>query len=287
MRIAAVVVTFNRVDMLKQCLQGLRAQSTPVDHIFIVNNASSDGTREYLDAEFGDDPTITLNHLPTNTGGAGGFHTGLKLAKKPGYDWYWLMDDDVVPRPDCLEILLRYRQQSECIHPRKQHLDGSYFNWYGHFNPKSGRLKPLSEDGRWEGQETLEVNYGCFEGMLVSDRVVGKVGLPASEYFICYDDRIYGYLASKETKVIYVRDAVMDKLIKKPAGGYSAFSFFYQIRNLFLLKRDLKKTNDICSILWVSYLTFFVARNVAKFIFKYPSSIKIATKAIREGASFI
>ena len=43
-----------------------------------------------------------------NTGGAGGFHEGVKRAYKKGYDWLWLMDDDVEVKEDTLEKLGKY-----------------------------------------------------------------------------------------------------------------------------------------------------------------------------------
>lgn len=280
-KVAAVIVTFNRRDMLEQCLDGLLAQDRPVDHVFIVNNASSDGTREFLDGRFGADPRFTLRHLDSNTGGAGGFHEGLKLAGDKGFDWYWLMDDDVIPLPDCLGKLLEYRDLSECIHPRKRHEDGSFFNWYGRFDPRSGRLKSISEDHAWGTRPYLEVNYGCFEGMLVSDAIVRRIGLPASEYFICYDDRIFGYLASNHTRVLYVKDAVMKKLIKKTRDSFSHFSFFYQVRNLFLLKRDLKRQGVVNPAKWAAYLISFVVIQVARALRRDVKDVKAVTTAFR------
>ena len=46
-----------------------------------------------------------------NTGGAGGFYTGVKFAYENGADWVWTMDDDVVPNYECLEELMNYHSQ--------------------------------------------------------------------------------------------------------------------------------------------------------------------------------
>lgn len=48
--IAAIVVTYNRVTLLKNCLDALSAQTYPLKKIFVVDNASSDSTKEFLEA---------------------------------------------------------------------------------------------------------------------------------------------------------------------------------------------------------------------------------------------
>jgi GT2 family glycosyltransferase len=98
----AVVVTYNRRALLEQCLDALRAQTRPPDRILVVDNASTDGTAEWVR---GQDDVVALL-LDENVGGAGGFHAGMRLAHAGGADWLWLMDDDTIPRPDALERLL-------------------------------------------------------------------------------------------------------------------------------------------------------------------------------------
>src|SRR4051812_18012026 len=96
-RVCAVVVTFNRKKLLVECLRGLLAQTRPLDHLIVINNASTDGTADMLAAEF---PELDVVHLPSNVGGAGGFHAGMKWARENGFDWTWVMDDDVAPFPE-------------------------------------------------------------------------------------------------------------------------------------------------------------------------------------------
>ena len=66
----AVVVTCNRCELLKQAIDALLNQTYPLNKIVIINNASTDGTKEYLDNVI-DDRLIVI-HKETNEGGAGG-----------------------------------------------------------------------------------------------------------------------------------------------------------------------------------------------------------------------
>src|SRR4051794_9178418 len=87
--VCAVVVTFNRRDLLESCLAALGEQTRHVDEIIVVDNASTDGTAGFVAAEF---PDVTVLVLPANVGGAGGFHAGLGAALAKGHDWLWVMD---------------------------------------------------------------------------------------------------------------------------------------------------------------------------------------------------
>nr|MCR5545643.1 glycosyltransferase [Lachnospiraceae bacterium] len=82
MEITAVVVTYNRLELLKENIEALRHQSVPDLSILVVNNASTDGTKEYLDEVANNQ--IGVLHLEENMGGAGGFYYGMKKAYKEG-----------------------------------------------------------------------------------------------------------------------------------------------------------------------------------------------------------
>lgn len=67
--IAVVLVTYNRVALLKECLESLRQQTLQVQRIFIINNASTDATTDYLSHLTDENVTVVNNAV--NTGGAG------------------------------------------------------------------------------------------------------------------------------------------------------------------------------------------------------------------------
>jgi rhamnopyranosyl-N-acetylglucosaminyl-diphospho-decaprenol beta-1,3/1,4-galactofuranosyltransferase len=103
MRIACALVTFNRVELLKGALAAASTQTRMPDRIFIINNASTDGTRDYLDSL--GNPRITPIHTSTNLGGAGGFRLAVDLAVANDFDAVWLFDDDGIPENRALEVL--------------------------------------------------------------------------------------------------------------------------------------------------------------------------------------
>lgn len=104
--VAAVVVTYNRFELLLLTVRALLAQTRPLDRVVLLDNGSTDGTFERLRASGTDLSRVDYVRLEPNRGPARGFWQGMSYAYAMGHDWIWVMDDDVLPDPDCLEIML-------------------------------------------------------------------------------------------------------------------------------------------------------------------------------------
>ena len=91
-KVLAIIVTYNRLDCLKECLASLNSQTCQDFDILVINNGSTDGTKEYLDSK-----ENLLKIHQNNLGGAGGFYAGMKYMYDNGYEWLWMMDDDGLP----------------------------------------------------------------------------------------------------------------------------------------------------------------------------------------------
>ncbi|MGG6544285.1 UNVERIFIED_CONTAM: glycosyltransferase family 2 protein [Prevotella sp. 15_C9] len=215
MKITAVVVTYNRLELLKKGIDSLRGQQR-LTNILVINNGSTDGTDKWL-AEQTDLDVINQE----NVGGSGGFYTGIKTAYERGADWIWCMDDDVFPREDCLEKLLRQVEADEAaggnrrlgiLSPRRL-MEGVVFT---HEFRKFDFSNPIGSmhGKKLTGTETEVTEIvGCdFEGPFIRREVVEAIGLPYKDLFIFCDDTDYclrAHLAG--FKLLYVPDALMDK----------------------------------------------------------------------------
>ena len=237
-RVATVIVTYNRKELVRQTLAGVLAQTHDVHKVIVVDNASTDGTFEYLQSSgvFSDN-RLEYCRLNTNTGGAGGFHEGFRRAHIHSVDWIWVMDDDVFPASTCLEQLLEWRQLSECIHPRRIDTDGKEFPWEHYLDIYTCSRTPLLDSSFRNGKGISYTNVACFEGMLVSGRVAALCGLPDRKYFIGEDDTLFGILANQHTNVAYVSNAIMRRMLR-PAVTIPPWRRYYAVRNKFLLLRD-------------------------------------------------
>lgn len=236
-KVVAVVVTYNRKQYLEKCLTSLLGQTRSIEKILLIDNASTDGTLEFLrDNHYLDNPKIAYRGMTKNTGGAGGFKAGLQHALLEECAWFWLMDDDVAPEPDCLENLLKYKELSECIHPRRVLPDNQFVEWEQYLDVSTATKTNNGDASFKNGKQITFTNVGCFEGMLVSRRIVQMIGLPDEDYFINDDDTLYGLKASSHTNVCYIAAASMKKLI--PISDSPPWKSYYVIRNRFYLRHD-------------------------------------------------
>ena len=238
-KITAVVVTFNRLKLLQRVIASLQKQSVHIHDIIIVNNGSTDGTKEWLDKQ----NTLHIIHQE-NVGGSGGFYRGIQEASKTECDWIWCMDDDVFPSEHCLENLLIYASKDNKIGIACPHrlMSGKTFTGEAKTLNLSNPFKDMHDNGLMpedvEANETVDIVGMAFEGPLIKKEVVEKIGLPNKELFILYDDTDYSYRTILEGyRVIVVRDALMDKYDFQSQSSYredkikNKWKLAYHVRN--------------------------------------------------------
>jgi rhamnopyranosyl-N-acetylglucosaminyl-diphospho-decaprenol beta-1,3/1,4-galactofuranosyltransferase len=239
--VAVVVVTFNRADLLAGMLDGLAAQTHRPDAVIVVDNASTDHTRAVLEART--DLPLHVTHSPDNLGGAGGFHLGVRAAYDAGWDRVWLMDDDVVPAPGCLEALMAVDE--DCLIAVREDLAGRLVEKaavdFDLRNPLAIKPKRASVDSTYADRASMpalvEVHNVAFEGFMVRRGVIEEIGFPDPSFFIFYDDAEYAVRARRAGRRIWaVRDAVLVRQLDfNQQHDLSGWKGFYMYRNLFVV----------------------------------------------------
>ncbi|MGI9155967.1 MAG: glycosyltransferase family 2 protein [Marmoricola sp.] len=247
--VAVVVVTFNRADLLARMLEGLARLDRQPDAVIVVDNASTDHTRQVLDSvtDSGSIRNLVAIHSPDNLGGAGGFHHGVKVAYDQGFDRIWLMDDDVVPAPDCLTVLLSQTGDDvgACLMAVREDICGrlvekaaTVFDLENPFaiKPKTASVE-TTYGTRDRMPERVELQNVAFEGFLVRRDVVDAIGLPDPSYFIFYDDVDFAIRARRAGYRIWgVRDAVLVRQLDfDQQHDLAGWKGFYMYRNLFVV----------------------------------------------------
>lgn len=200
MKIFAVVVTYNRKNLLENCLQAISKQDLPLDGVLIVDNASTDGTYEWLAPWVAENiPQAQILRLGENTGGAGGFSAGIGEAIRCGADWVWVMDDDAEPRFDALAALMRVANDSRQIYGSLA-VCGEYTSWVTTVvHPALGEIEVASAVPACATVQSLP-----FLGFLIHKELVAEIGLPDAEFFIAADDIEYCVRAQKSGAKIII-----------------------------------------------------------------------------------
>ena len=206
--VAAVVVTFNRLGLLQRLLTRLRTLGA-LDTILVVDNASTDGTGEWLAELCAAEPRVQYRTLPVNAGGAGGFHAGLQWAYDTGAELAWMMDDDGLPTPECLDQLLAYRGEFDFWGPAvlaEQRPDELCFPIRLPGTATVLRTLDDLQDAQVDGIVADVVIP--FNGVLVTRELVERIGTVRADFFIWGDDVEYLWRAREAgARVATVVDA--------------------------------------------------------------------------------
>lgn len=248
--VIAAVVTYNRLSLLRQCIEALRNQTHRPDQILVVDNGSTDGTAAWLDQQ----PDIVTIHQ-ANIGGAGGFATAIEWSYRQGYHWIWCMDDDGYPQPQALEQLLfhepHHRALLNCAVINKN--DRSSFVW------KTKNYKRIDEV-----QESLIEGVGHpFNGTLIHRAIVDRVGFPNKDFFLWGDETEYYYRIVRQAQIpVYTVSSALHYhpptafSLKQDWDYKSTWKMYYYIRNRFHVHRT-KFSNRLLA--WVFYTSFLLA----------------------------
>ncbi|RVU70939.1 MULTISPECIES: glycosyltransferase family 2 protein [Lactobacillus] len=211
-KIDVVIVTYNRLELLKKCVKAILMQTYPVENIFVIDNNSSDNTLLFLNKKAKENTKIVPVHLTQNIGGAGGFYTGLKcFIEKSKSDFVWIMDDDTIPTVNALEKLISKTsiiQNFGFLSSNVKWQDGSP----AVMNIPEPNLKwnELADKG------LIRVNYASFVAILFSRKVILEQGLPIKDFFIWGDDVEYTKrITNSEKKGYMVIDSLVEHKIKQ------------------------------------------------------------------------
>lgn len=243
-QIVATVVTYNRKELLAECINALLNSEMPCD-ILIVDNFSTDGTEESI-KPFLANKRVNYVNTGANLGGAGGFNFAINYASQLNYEYFWLMDDDTIVHSDTLVKLMTTAKK----------LDNKFGFLCSFANFTDGtackmNIPTLSKrwfemNGKISG--VLRVEKATFVAFLVRKEAVKKVGLPIKDFFIWADDSEYSYRLTQSYPCYLVSDSQVTHKMKQNAdANFNTFlsedssrveRYFYSFRNRYFIAKE-------------------------------------------------
>jgi rhamnopyranosyl-N-acetylglucosaminyl-diphospho-decaprenol beta-1,3/1,4-galactofuranosyltransferase len=230
--VAAVIVTYNRRDLLLEAVDAVLAQKRAPDQVIVVDNASTDGTAGAVREQFSG---VYLAELDDNYGGAGGFAYGMALALRRDADLIWILDADAVPEPGALAALLAARREYPGPPPA---IVASRVLWTdGREHPmNTPRARPLVSRAASAAAMAcgcIPIRSASFVSILVDAVPCRELGLPKADFFLWNDDFEFTTRLLREAVGLQCPASVV--VHKSGTFGDSGADpgerFYYEVRN--------------------------------------------------------
>ncbi len=252
---AVVICNYNKAEAVLACIQSVLESKTDDYDIYVVDNASADGSPEKIRARYGDQVTLLVN--AENLGGSGGFNTGMRAALSGDYRYIWCLDNDVLVDENALTELVNFMD----THPDT----GMAGSKVVHME-NTAVIQQFGLTVDYE-QFCMEAKYlGCADGpdipdvvysdavaacsVLVRTDVIRKIGLMPEENFLYWDDTEWGVRCNLAGfRVASVGASVVAHAMGAKKESENTFATYYAWRNwiLFFLKfADEKKLPALC-----------------------------------------
>lgn len=293
-KIAAVTVTYNRLDKLRVALGCTLAED--LDYIIIVNNNSTDATAVWLNSLT--DSRIHVLHLPENLGGAGGFHEGFKyINENLAVDWLVCFDDDAWPDNGAISKFRQLQLKTHvgaitaCVKLPSGKISEMNRPGYSPLRSFSSFLRTALHgskgfhitDDVYKPGSMVPVDWCSFVGCFIKCSIISeKIGYPQKELFLYGDDVMYTLgMTAKGYILMFVSDIVFYHDCETIGQGKKVYTplwkAYYTYRNGLLMYKKISGVLypliiPVKILLWLSYLPYYEEKH------RYLSVIYYAVK---------
>ncbi|KRM63949.1 hypothetical protein FC14_GL000165 [Ligilactobacillus agilis DSM 20509] len=262
MKIAVVLVTFNRLNSLKIALEKYASQTKLPQYIVVVDNASTDGTADYLDEWkkiYIDGVSKIVINSKKNLGGAGGFALGMKQCYDLDCDYIFLADDDAMPDKNMFYEL--EKTEKALLGKRIAALCTAIYNNGIHEYMHRCIIKKDIFGIKFKGlpeklykNSFFKVDILTFVGACINKEVAKKIGNIKEEYFIYFDDSEYSIRLNEEGDIFCIPSSIMYHDVE--SDRRSSWKDYYDTRNWI----DLVKTHYSKPVLVGAIIKMYLKR---------------------------
>ncbi|MBK9050661.1 MAG: glycosyltransferase family 2 protein [Chloroflexi bacterium] len=186
-----VILNTNRRDDTLACLAALHHSTYKRHTIIVLDNASTDGSAEAIKAEF---PRVELIHLKENKGYAGNNNVGIAAAVAQGADWVYVLNEDTIQAPDCLDHLVAVGESDPTIGivgPMVYHADNpdviqSAGGWIDHHWQAGHKGQNDPDKGQFAEPHAVAWVSGC--AIMVRREVIEQLGMLDEHFFYYWEE---------------------------------------------------------------------------------------------------
>lgn len=239
--VLTVVVTYNRKDLLTECLDALSKCGCDV---LVIDNHSTDGTSEVVNNISTNENKIYYYDTGKNLGGAGGYNIGLRKACEYDYKYFWLMDDDCIVHEKSLSEFL---DADKALCGKWGFLSSKVLWIDGNICKTNVQRKAVARFINDFDSSLVSVDYASFVSLFIKKEDVIKVGLPIKDFFIWSDDLEYtrrltmkvglGYLVNESVVTHKCKENIGVDITKDSKDRIDRYKYIYR-NDVYTFRRE-------------------------------------------------
>lgn len=286
MKFAGIIVTFNRIDKLKKALASYDNQIFAPYYLIVVNNASTDGTYEYLEKwkNIPNNYQKIVIHKEHNTGGSGGFYAGQKKALELDIDWVILGDDDAYLKNDFISRANKICSSIAKSHQNVAAICGKVYQQESYY----GNRQILTS--KWKINCTRNISLDAYQlkffpidvftyvGPVINVNALRSVGLVREDFFIWHDDTEHCLRLKKYGEILcYPELEIMHEV--DSANFSLSWKDYYGWRNQICLFKELMPV-QFPWLLFLAIIKAFLCILKGKTL----TEVQLRLRGIRDGA---
>ena len=240
-RVVIIILNWNGITDTLECLDSLQKQSYKNFTILVVDNGSTDNSKELLDDYKDKNPkNIEIIYNPKNFGFAGGVNTGIEWALNDNYDSVALFNNDAIADKDWLANLVKTIEPKEIGISTGLLLrrDGKTIDSTGDWYSTWGLPFPRNRDNKTsKAPINNELVFGATGGAsLYKTEMLREIGLFDEDFFAYYEDTDICFRAQLAGwKVAYTPKAIAYHEQGASSKKISGFAIYQTFKNLPLL----------------------------------------------------
>lgn len=233
--VGVVVVNFNGLGFMAPCVESIGNQDYPNTLAVFVDNASTDGSREWIAALPSKYEKVLLDE---NTGVTGGNNAGILRCLELGCDEIFILNNDTVLAPDTVSKLVEARGPFKVLAPKTYSFDAprTVNTYFGDFDFVRGvsRQRFFGEPDSPRTEQSSEGTMASLCALMFPATMIEAVGLMDDQFFMYFDDVDFVARAVRQGyKVLYVPEAKLLHRESASSGGETLgpLPLYYQTRN--------------------------------------------------------
>ncbi len=273
-KVCIVTINWNGLDDTLECLQSLESIDYRDYEVVVIDNGSKDGEADRIAHEY---PDVELIRNSENLGFTGGCNQGIAFALAHSAEYVLLLNNDTVVTPDFLTKLVELYEllpDAGMVSPVILYNDRRRI-WFAGAEVRHGIARHLHKGRLYEsidlGSQPFKTDYVPGTALLISARLIGRIGALNDEYFAYYEDLDWCYRARKVGYFSYVEPRAVIYHKKSGSTGEGGHTKLNKVPAYFVARNGVLFASNLEGFEKMIYV-------IEQFLVKLPLSLVLLVK---------